>query len=60
MISLEKLDNLGEDVSELSKAVGRLLDSSKITFKRLDCIVLKEQSEFSGGIMLRMSDTTAD
>ena len=46
MTSLEKLDILGEDVSELSKDIGSLLDNSSIALKRLDGLVLKEHSEF--------------
>ncbi|MCJ1261720.1 hypothetical protein MMC22_001586 [Lobaria immixta] len=45
--SLETLDILGEDVSELSKNVGSLLDSSTITTKRLDSLMLKQQNETS-------------
>lgn len=60
MTSLEKLDVLGEDLSELSKDVGSLLDSSMITLKRLDYLALKEQSELSRNTMLSRRDKTAD
>lgn len=46
MASLEKLDILGEDVSDMLKDVESLLDISTLSSKRLDRLVLKEQSEF--------------
>lgn len=55
---MEKLDILDEDISELSKDVGRLLESSAITLNHLDCLVSREQSEYI--ITLQLDVNTPD
>lgn len=50
--SLEKLNFLKHDVSELSRDVEGLLDSSSLALKSLDCLVSKKQSEFIRNSML--------
>lgn len=56
MASIEKLDILGADVSELSNDVDSLLDMGAITLNRLNCLVSKEQCEFFKSAMFSIND----